>query len=186
MEKKIIDKAIEFINPIFEGDASYWECAHWGIKILDKFYDNNNIGMSKKDIAYGIMLHDILNHGVTIEQIEDKFGGEVAMLLHNISGRKSDNGLEQYERLFKAHDYIFTKLIIRLSRIHNAINELNNKDFSLFISEHNDLRRKLHSRVDPDIMKLMDYEVNLIKYGRNMLSGKPTMKRIYENLVVDA
>lgn len=166
-------------------DKSHKNVYEYGLKILDKFYISP-MSICKTVHAMGIVLHDVLNHGCPTKDMRKDFGDLVVMLAFNISEHEEDKKLEGYEKNFDSYDSIFSKLIIRISKIHNVIEALDSDKFKEYIAEHNGLRRKLLKGVHSRIMVLMDYESDLIKYGRNVFSGKPAASYKYENLIIDA
>ncbi len=183
--KTMTEEAIKFVGKHIS-DPIYKEIYEYGLKVFEQFYSSNSNGLSERDLAVSIVLHNILNNGVSIEEIQEIFGDDVATVVFNTNDDADDHRLRGYEKHFKVHDLIFIKLIVRAARIHTAINNLDNHKFKKYINEYNELRRKLLKEVDDSIMVLMDYESDLIKYGRNTFAGKPARNYKYENLIINA
>ena len=177
-------EAIDVFIKVTEDDKSYGNICDYGLKVLKEFYSKKYNKLPEDVLSASVMLFDILNYGALIEDIEEQFGNGVAQTVFNITDREDDFKLDGYEKLFMTYDYIFIKLIIRIARIFNAITNLDGDKFKSYIDDYNELRRKLLSH--PNIMVLMDYESDLIKYGRNIFAGKPANSYKYENLILDA
>ena len=155
------------------------------IKMINKFFKKQKHDISLSEMCESVIFYDILNY-VRIEDLESKFGTKVAQLVFNITDFEDDQkvkNLYPYEKLFKSYDDLFAKLIIRNAIIHVAISDLDLNKFTFHIKQYNELRRKV-MKSTPDLTFLMDYEAELIKYGRNYLSGKSANAYKYENLIL--
>jgi len=181
----VVNKAVQFVKHNVN-DTQYHKTYEYGMKIFNKFYDPNKNGTKKESLVAGIVLYDVLNKGISLEEIHKLFNDDTIFIIQHISEYPNYHILKGYEGLFKGYDIIFEKLIIREAKIHFAIEDLNSTEFRKYIDGYNELRRKLHKEADPDMMNFMDYESDLIKYGRNVFSGKPAANYKYEKLVVDA
>ena len=176
LAKTIVEKSI----PSDQLDE-YARTYEFALKVVDQLYDKELNGLSYSTLAIGTVLFDVLKH-TKIEYIEKNFGGDVTMLIFNVSDDE-DNALPiaKYERLFQAHDFLFIKLAIRMSDIWNCIADGESDQFKNYINEYNELRRKILKNC-PDMLIFMDFEADLIKYGRNVLSGKPASNYKYTHL----
>ena len=182
-----IEEAIKFIERHITSPFHliYEEVYEHGLKILKQFYDSNN-KLNENDLATSIVLNNILNNKADIEEIQEMFGNNVAMIVFNTNDDVDDHKLRGYEKIFKDYDFIFIKLIIRVARIYVTIDNLDSNKFKKYINDHSELRRKLLNKADKNIMVLMDYESDLIKYGRNIFAGKPARSYKYKNLIMNA
>lgn len=175
----MVTKAKEFAK----GYTRCPEIVDYGLKVLDKLYSPKMHVYSKESMAVSIVLHDVLISGADIEEIQEKFGDDAANIIFNITDQPEDTKISAYERLFKGHAFLFVKLIIRIAHIHDVIHKGDGDKFKDYIHEYNELRRKILKEVD-DLMVLMDYESELIKYGRHYLSGRQAKEYNYSLLIV--
>lgn len=168
-----------------KGDVDdYTDVYEYALKVLEKMYDGDINGTPLNVLSVGVIFHNITEYH-KIEEIEESFGGDVAMLVFNISENPDDtNTMMGYDRIMKALDFLFVKLAIRMGKIHKAITDGDGDTFKSFISQYNEIRRKVLKN-NPDILPMMDYEADLIKYGRNYFSGKAVTNYQYEHLIMD-
>lgn len=182
-----VAQATKFVDGHVKRIYGYNKISVYALKIFERFYDPKRNGFSEKNLAMAIVLHDILNQKVGIEEIERVFNSDVALVVFNTNDEDEDYKLKGYERVFKAYDFIFVKLIVRIARIYMSISDTERNKFRDYIDEYNELRRKLLKEVsDNNIMVLMDYESHLIKYGRNVFTGKPINNFKCGKLIIDA
>jgi hypothetical protein len=171
----------DYINGIIKNNVNYDDyvnIVNYGTKLIKTFHDVEKNGISLDTTITCMNIWNVLNIGVNIEIIEQTYGGEVAHIMHNVN-REIDNNM------LSAYDLIFIKLIIRLSCIHQAINNVDSVTVKNYIDQYSDLRRKILRCSDSDILQLMDYEADLIRYARNVFSGKAAGKYVYKNLILD-
>lgn len=160
----------------------------WGFatKILTKFYKKSKNNASLKELLSTVIFYEILDY-VKTEDLEAKFGSKITQLVFNVTNFEDDDkikNLYQYEKLFSSYDGLFVKLVLRNAIIHVAIQSLDEAKFAFHIKQYNELRRKV-MKSSADLLFLLDYEADLIKYGRNYMSGRSAGSYKYENLITD-
>jgi hypothetical protein len=148
--------------------------------MINKFFGDNN-ELTKKELHAIAALSTLPQELVDIEEIAAQFGHEVAKNFMALQGQPEST--QYYEKSFDNYDHIFLKLIIRNSKYFVAIRNNDGDKFKSFIDMYVELRRKVMKSAKLHT-EIMNYEAELIKFGRNSLAGKPIDKQKYQSLIL--
>ncbi len=133
------------------------------------------------NIKAALVLKPLVDTPQELANIEKLFNKDIAGILYKV---KFDEGnISEFSKIKDEKVSSSFFIIYRIILAQVAMEAGDKKIFNDAVIIHDKLRRYVNSSKVKENFKLIDYEQEVIKCGRNQLSGKPSSNHTYKHLM---